>query len=88
MIFLDAHEDKDNNIYLANPHTIDTIKRINYTKNNGVSRAQAERQLQGQLNGQKVFKIKTVGETEIILSHETLAKLTELTKDEDVIHED
>lgn len=72
------------NIYVANDYTVDTVNKIDYTKNNSVSRAQAEKQLQGQLTGQKVFKLKTIGETEIILSHETLVKLAELTKVEEV----
>lgn len=60
------------------------LTKLIILKNNSVSRAQAEKQLQGQLTGQKVFKLKTIGETEIILSHETLVKLAELTKIEEV----
>lgn len=87
MLLVDVHQDEKNNIYLGNQHSVDTIMRMEYTKNNGVSRAQAEKKLQGQLNGQKIVKLKTVGETEIVLSHKTLIKLAELTKEEET-HED
>lgn len=83
-MILDNLNNPELNIYVANDYTIDTVNKIDYTKNNSVSRAQAEKQLQGQLTGQKVFKLKTIGETEIILSHETLVKLAELTKVEEV----
>lgn len=83
-MILDNLNNPELNIYVANDYTVDTVNKIDYTKNNSVSRAQAEKQLQGQLTGQKVFKLKTIGETEIILSHETLVKLTELTKVEEV----
>lgn len=83
-MILDNLNNPELNIYIANDYTIDTVNKIDYTKNNSVSRAQAEKQLQGQLIGQKVFKLKTIGETEIILSHETLVKLAELTKVEEV----
>lgn len=83
-MILDNLNNPELNIYVANDHTVDTVNKIDYTKNNSVSRAQAEKQLQGQLTGQKVFKLKTIGETEIILSHETLVKLAELTKVEEV----
>lgn len=83
-MILDNLNNPELNIYVANDYTIDTVNKIDYTKNNSVSRAQAEKQLQGQLTGQKVFKLKTIGETEIILSHETLVKLVELTKVEEV----
>lgn len=83
-MILDNLNNPELNIYVANDYTVDTINKIDYTKNNSVSRAQAEKQLQGQLTGQKVFKLKTIGETEIILSHETLVKLAELTKVEEV----
>lgn len=83
-MILDNLNNPELNIYVANDYTVDTVNKIDYTKNNSVSRAQAEKQLQGQLTGQKVFKLKTIGETEIILSHETLVKLVELTKVEEV----
>lgn len=83
-MILDNLNNPELNIYVANDYTVDTINKIDYTKNNSISRAQAEKQLQGQLTGQKVFKLKTIGETEIILSHETLVKLAELTKVEEV----
>jgi hypothetical protein len=83
-MILDNLNNPELNIYVANDYTVDTVNKIDYTKNNSVSRAQAEKQLQGQLTGQKVFKLKTIGETEIILSHETLVKLAELTKVEEV----
>lgn len=83
-MILDNLNNPELNIYVANDYTVDTVNKIDYTKNNSVSRAQAEKQLQGQLTGQKVFKLKTIGETEIILSHETLVKLAELTKIEEV----
>lgn len=83
-MILDNLNKPELNIYVANDYTVDTVNKIDYTKNNSVSRAQAEKQLQGQLTGQKVFKLKTIGETEIILSHETLVKLAELTKVEEV----
>lgn len=83
-MILDNLNNPELNIYIANDYTVDTVNKIDYTKNNSVSRAQAEKQLQGQLTGQKVFKLKTIGETEIILSHETLVKLAELTKVEEV----
>lgn len=83
-MILDNLNNPELNIYVANDYTVDTVNKIDYTKNNSVSRAQAEKQLQGQLTGQKVFKLKTIGETEIILSHETLVKLAELTKVEKV----
>ena len=83
-MILDNLNNPELNIYVANNYTVDTVNKIDYTKNNSVSRAQAEKQLQGQLTGQKVFKLKTIGETEIILSHETLVKLAELTKVEEV----
>lgn len=83
-MILDNLNNQELNIYVANDYTVDTVNKIDYTKNNSVSRAQAEKQLQGQLTGQKVFKLKTIGETEIILSHETLVKLAELTKVEEV----
>lgn len=83
-MILDNLNNPELNIYIANDYTVDTVNKIDYTKNNSVSRAQAEKQLQGQLTGQKVFKLKTIGETEIILSHETLVKLAELTKIEEV----
>lgn len=83
-MILDNLNNPELNIYVANEYTVDTVNKIDYTKNNSVSRTQAEKQLQGQLTGQKVFKLKTIGETEIILSHETLVKLAELTKVEEV----
>lgn len=83
-MILDNLNNPELNIYVANDYTVDTVNKIDYTKNNSVSHAQAEKQLQGQLTGQKVFKLKTIGETEIILSHETLVKLAELTKVEEV----
>lgn len=83
-MILDNLNNPELNIYVANDYTVDTVNKIDYTKNNSVSRAQAEKQLQGQLTGQKVFKLKTIGETEIILSHETLVKLAKLTKVEEV----
>ena len=83
-MILDNLNNPELNIYVANDYTVDTVNKIDYTKNNSVSRAQAEKQLQGQLTGQKVFKLKTIGETEIILSHETLVKLAGLTKVEEV----
>ena len=83
-MILDNLNNSELNIYVANDYTVDTVNKIDYTKNNSVSRAQAEKQLQGRLTGQKVFKLKTIGETEIILSHETLVKLAELTKVEEV----
>lgn len=83
-MILDNLNNPELNIYVANDYTVDTVNKIDYTKNNSVSRTQAEKQLQGQLTGQKVFKLKTIGETEIILSHETLVKLAELTKVEEV----
>ena len=83
-MILDNLNNPELNIYVANDYTVDTVNKIDYTKNNSVARAQAEKQLQGQLTGQKVFKLKTIGETEIILSHETLVKLAELTKVEEV----
>ncbi len=83
-MILDNLNNPELNIYVANDYTVDTVNKIDYTKNNSVSRAQAEKQLQGQLTGQKVFKLKTIGETEIILSHKTLVKLAELTKVEEV----
>lgn len=83
-MILDNLNNQELNIYVANDYTVDTVNKIDYTKNNSVSRAQAEKQLQGQLTGQKVFKLKTIGETEIILSHETLVKLAKLTKVEEV----
>lgn len=83
-MILDNLNNPELNIYVANDYTVDTVNKIDYTKNNSVSRAQAEKQLQGQLTGQKVFKLKTIGEIEIILSHETLVKLAELTKIEEV----
>lgn len=83
-MILDNLNNPELNIYVANDYTVDTVNKIDYTKNNSVSRAQAEKQLQGQLTGQKIFKLKTIGETEIILSHETLVKLAELTKVEEV----
>lgn len=83
-MILDNLNNPELNIYVANDYTVDTVNKIDYTKNNSVSRAQAEKQLQGQLTGQKVFKLKTIGEIEIILSHETLVKLAELTKVEEV----
>ena len=83
-MILDNLNNPELNIYVANDYTVDTVNKIDYTKSNSVSRAQAEKQLQGQLTGQKVFKLKTIGETEIILSHETLVKLAELTKIEEV----
>ena len=83
-MILDNLNNPELNIYVANDYTVDTVNKIDYTKNNSVTRAQAEKQLQGQLTGQKVFKLKTIGETEIILSHETLVKLAELTKVEEV----
>lgn len=83
-MILDNLNNPELNIYVANDYTVDTVNKIDYTKNNSVSRAQAEKQLQGQLTGQKVFKLKTIGETKIILSHETLVKLAELTKVEEV----
>ena len=83
-MILDNLNNPELNIYVANDYTVDTVNKIDYTKNNSVSRVQAEKQLQGQLTGQKVFKLKTIGETEIILSHETLVKLAELTKVEEV----
>lgn len=83
-MILDNLNKPEQNIYIANDYNIDTVLKIEYTKNNSVSRSQAEKQLQGQLTGQKIFKLKTIGETEIILSHETLVKLAELTKKEEV----